>query len=368
MIEFTYHYTRPDGTAPIIGDADNGRVLRLMSWEETEREYYDHRHLLALGAILFNRPELGQAVGKCWEEAFWILGTDAVSYWRDFRNITNNAHVSRAFSSSGVYILRKDEFYSLMDAGGNGRRGVGDHSHNDCLSVEIYSYGLPFLVDPGSYVYTADFYARNLFRSTAYHNTIQIDGQEINRFDPKDVFQLSEDAKPQVLSWVSTPDFDFLVASHTGYMRLPDPVLPQRTLFFDKVNKLWLIWDHIKAQGEHKIQVFFHFSPIQLEKEIENSKNIVAKARESGLLSLSLLCDPGFTLSMHTGWVSCSYGLRKSAPIAEYHAILKGDQDWLWGLYPSQTDELKPETVATAFNDSCQKLKIAYKPFGEIYW
>ena len=52
MFEFIMYCLKPDGTAPIIGDQDDGRLLPFGA-EET----IDYRYLLSLGALLFNRPD-----------------------------------------------------------------------------------------------------------------------------------------------------------------------------------------------------------------------------------------------------------------------------------------------------------------------
>jgi len=74
MLEFVMYYTKPDGIAPIIGDADNGRLHRLAIWAESVREWQDHRYLLAIGAFLFRRTDFAQAAGDQWQEAIWLLG------------------------------------------------------------------------------------------------------------------------------------------------------------------------------------------------------------------------------------------------------------------------------------------------------
>jgi hypothetical protein len=368
MLDFIYHYTRPDGTVPIIGDADNGRLQRLTSWDETEREYYDHRHLLAAGAVLFDRPEWAQAAGKCWEDAFWLLGSDAIQYWKAHLGAAQGMPSSQAFSKGGIYVMRDGDLYAVADAGGNGTGGVGGHNHCDTLSVEFYAYGAPFLVDPGSYVYTADPASRNLFRSTAYHNTIQVDHQELNRLDPQNLFQLGKDAIPEVHAWQSTPEYDLLVASHRGYCRLLDPVTPRRTIFFDKIAKLWLVWDHLEARGEHVYQVFFHFSAVEIIEFSGNPKSIVVCAPNQSQLALCLLRDPGFVFSLRNGWISRSYGRREAVPVAEYSVQVSGTQDWVWGIYPSHGPMLNPEAVTAAFDISCGLLRDAYAPFIEVKW
>ena len=74
--------------------------------------------------------------------------------------------------------------------------------------------------DSGTYVYTEDFSARNLFRSTAYHNTPQVDGEEINRFvGPDELFTLRADAS-EVRAWRPGETADIFIGSHSGYERL----------------------------------------------------------------------------------------------------------------------------------------------------
>lgn len=73
MLEFVLYYTKPDGTAPQIGDNDDGRLHILSDYGDWDKR--DHRHLLATGASLFGRSDFKQAGGLC-EEGFWLLGEE----------------------------------------------------------------------------------------------------------------------------------------------------------------------------------------------------------------------------------------------------------------------------------------------------
>src|SRR5205823_3578168 len=72
MCEFVQAYTKPDGRAPLIGDADDGRIQIL-----APETLNDHRYLLSAAAILFNRRDFKTSASRCWEETFWLLGSDA---------------------------------------------------------------------------------------------------------------------------------------------------------------------------------------------------------------------------------------------------------------------------------------------------
>lgn len=71
--------------------------------------------------------------------------------------------------------MRNNKDYCLISCGSNGQNGVGG------LSVIVCLDGKYIFVDPGTYVYTSAPVARNIFRSTAYHNSVWIEGLEQNR-------------------------------------------------------------------------------------------------------------------------------------------------------------------------------------------
>ena len=58
------------------------------------------------------------------------------------------------------------------------------------------------VTDCGAYLYTASREWRNRFRSTAFHNVVQVDGEELNRLiSPDHLWQLRDDARPLNVAW-----------------------------------------------------------------------------------------------------------------------------------------------------------------------
>jgi Heparinase II/III N-terminus/Heparinase II/III-like protein len=222
MLIYIRAYLRPDGFAPLIGDTDSGQVLPFV-----RRHADDHAYLLDIGASVFNDPTLKP------EHA-----------------------VSQAFPDAGIYIMRDRDLYLCFNASGAGINGRGSHGHNDALSIEVSAGGRPFIVDPGTYVYSADLQKRHEFRSTAYHSTVQIDGKEQNTIRVDAPFVIGNEANPRVLEWKTNGDFDKVVAEHYGYS-----VTHRRTVTFDKRERLWLIDDEFFGEGEHLYEARFHFAP-----------------------------------------------------------------------------------------------------------
>ena len=106
----------------------------------------------------------------------------------------------------------------FIDCGPVGLAGRGGHGHNDILSFEADLGGSAVVSDAGCYVYTASFEERNHFRSTAAHNTPQIDGEEINRFvSPDLLWLLHDDAQPLDALVREEGECVLFSGGHSGY-------------------------------------------------------------------------------------------------------------------------------------------------------
>ncbi|MCX6570927.1 MAG: alginate lyase family protein [Candidatus Aminicenantes bacterium] len=285
MLEFIMYYTKPDGTVPLLGDADNGCLCRLAAWAVPEREWLDHRYLLAIGGVLLCRNDFAQAAGDQWQEAVWLLGQEA----KDFREEIEREGLlplqlgSRDFVDSGFYVIRDNGLYAIVDAGWNGQGGNGGHAHNDTLSFELYLDGQTWLLDPGTYTYTADYEARHRFRSTAMHNILQVDDEEQNQCVARKPFEMSEDARPVVNRWEISDKSVVLVAEHRGYSRLANPVVHRREFQLNKATKRLSIIDYIFGTGRHNIKATWVL-PREIEALIYPSEVILKNKQGTSLV------------------------------------------------------------------------------------
>jgi uncharacterized heparinase superfamily protein len=116
---------------------------------------------------------------------------------------------SKAFPQGGFYIMRHDDLYMAIDCVPADPKAPSGHKHNSRLSFELFACDKSFIIDPGAYVYTADKEMRNLFRSTKYHNTVVVDGEEQNRFDEDELFTMNLDAAVNVHRWLVTENYYF---------------------------------------------------------------------------------------------------------------------------------------------------------------
>ncbi|MBN1123234.1 MAG: alginate lyase family protein [Anaerolineae bacterium] len=389
MLNAIMAYTQPDGTAPVIGDADDGRLLPLSVYDNPEKAVNDHRPLLALGSMVLER-QLGEwagfvdprekgwaiAAGDEWQAALWYFFSDAASRLTDTITYTTprpegispddwitikpgvrvkaramaknpvlsgDAVGSSIFPNSGLTIMRRGDCHLTVDAGGVGQDGAGGHAHNDTLSITLSAYGRTFLIDPGSYLYTSNPVERNAFRSTASHNVLQIGEEEIIPL-PDQLFSLPNAARVTVHRWHTKASYDLLDVEHDGYTRLSPGVIHRRVIWFNKNDKLWLLRDFVlpaaygensSPEGEIKATIWFHFAPLPLSVLPDN--NAVATQESDGP---NLMILPLKTTSLKAevvdGWYSPRYGIKRKAPVAKFAGCVKLPSEQSFVLYPSQ--------------------------------
>ena len=314
MYTVTLYVTRHDGRVPQVGDADDGRFHILSHYGDWDR--MDHRYLLAIGAVLFERADMKTAAGELAEEAFWLLGQEgAVAF--DAVAEAPAPLTSRAFPDAGFYVMRSPSAYLLVCCNAVNRAVAGNHKHNDILSFELCVGSTPFIVDPGAYIYTGEPAWRNRFRATAYHNTVMIDGAEQNRFRDDQLFGMQPDAEPIVHQWCSTEAYDWLEAEHTGYRRLPRPVSHRRGFWFDKRAMNCRITDTFQGAGEHRVEWYYHFDH---GIEVQQAHEALVVARAHGIeLGIRVVTESPLSTEILDGWVSRRYGIKLPARILRLH-------------------------------------------------
>jgi hypothetical protein len=307
MLGYARAYLRPDGRAPLIGDTDSGQVLPLV-----RRVADDHAYVLALGAVVFNEPRFKAAAGKVMpEEVLWISGEQGV---RVFQNLpqTNESTGSQAFRDAGTYVMRDRDLYLLFNASGNGLMGRGSHGHNDALSLEVSACGTSFIVDPGTYVYSADLQERQQFRSVAYHSTVEVDGAEQNVTDPALPFVIGDEAHPRVLRWETGNERDIIVAEHDGYKRLADGIKHRRSVRFEKRERLWIVEDSLTGAGSHVFRFRFHFAE-GLETSVQAQATVRACDKMTGARLFVIALDLNDAPDFEPRFISRDYGAKSAS-------------------------------------------------------
>jgi hypothetical protein len=216
---------------------------------------------------------------------------------------------SRAYEHSGFYIMRSAQLYVLALCQPIGVRGLGPHKHNDWLSFELSVGDRPVIVDPGTFCYTGKPDMRTLFRSTGYHNTVVVDGQEQVPI-ARTLFSLDRPrGDVRVLRYESNPARDLFEAAHTGYRRLPRPLTHIRTFELDKRAQALQITDRFVGQGQHALEWFLHLDA-GLTCNLDRERGVVA---EAGVPILDLEFVSHEQPELRESWISRSYNTRVRA-------------------------------------------------------
>jgi uncharacterized heparinase superfamily protein len=273
MLGFTVAYTRPDGLAPQIGDADDGRLLPLGDYGT--REHRRHDHLFAQAGRGRMPPGAGHA----------------------------------AFRHGGWFVMRSGALYAVVRCGDVGLGGLGAHAHCDQLALELCYGEQPLVVDSGAYLYTADLDERAAFRATGAHATLEIGAVEQNPIRIDRPFQLEDRTRAELLAWEADGARARFVGRHHGYERLDPPATHERRIDFDGDALEVTVTDTVRSQGCHLLRWSLPLAPSQVELD-----GHTAMVHFPSGVRLSIEA-PGLRLELEDGWCSPSYGVRHARPV-----------------------------------------------------
>jgi uncharacterized heparinase superfamily protein len=341
MGSFVATYSRSDGSAPLWGDADDGRALPFGAEPRN-----DHRYLVGLIASLLSDAALASRFSGSRSEILWVLGQEAAAALPNEATLES----SSAFPEAGVYVMRQHADYVFIDCGSVGMAGRGGHGHNDCLSFELVLGGAHLLTDAGTYVYTASRAWRNRFRGTSAHNTPIVDDAEQNRLlHPDFLWTLRDDARPLLRGWKTGLRYDALVASHTGYKRLGSPVEPIRTFVLDKMTSRLVIRDAFVGGGSHSVRVPFHFPPSVRVVETRADRVVLSADERRFFIAWNSAAD--WRADVRDSWFSPSYGVKlpatcleltRNGPLRPLLILISGDP------IPENVEDTAGETLVGA--------------------
>jgi hypothetical protein len=279
MLSFVADYTRPDGLAPQIGDADDGRLLPLGDYGAADQRSHLH---------LFRQAD------------------------RPYRPAMRSA----AYPQGGFYFMRAGDLYAAIRCGDVGIYGRGCHAHNDLLAFELSCGETSLVVDPGSYLYTADPKGRNWFRSTGAHSTLQIDGAEQNGVREDRLFAMVDRTNAEVLEWEPGVERTILRGRHHGFAALAAPATHTRTLCLDGRRRSLEIIDEVESPAPHELTWRLPLSPC----EVVSSQGLLTASFGKTTLRVHA---PGLSATVAEGWLSPSYGVRIPAPVVRLHGHSK---------------------------------------------
>jgi hypothetical protein len=379
-LEYGLAMTRPDGQLPYLGDIDDGRSIYF-----SNPTHWDFRSYQAIGAAWFARSDMKFVAREFHEDAFWLLADkDADTFDKVESREPEATCIHLAESGYSVFRdgYKTTSHYSYMDYGPLAHGLFYDdtpsaaHGHADVLAIEIAAYGESFLIDPGFSNYRGEFDWHTYFRSTAAHNTIEINGE-------------SQAKHGGIIEWSRAPSVEILQLhqGHQVYGSCAElhsnqlvPGRPKHRRYFLFVDHtFWLSLDEIHAAEpqniKYQLSYNLHFDN-QIQVKINKKKSkIKCKGRIADLhilmttnnaKDLSLDVFEGGQLP-NQGWISPTYLNRIPAPVISASTTTFLPFDFLTVYVPKRRNDAtqlsiaRHGTITTISNDATQ-YTIYYEP------
>ncbi len=272
MYRFIAAYLPPGGEAPMLGDADDGRLHALSA----EGFLHPRRHALGLPA----------------------------GHWPD------EEPEARPFARGGFFVLRSGEDHAVVRCGPVGLNGAGSHDHNDQLSYELVLAGRRIVADSGTYAYTRDPSARFAFRSTAAHSVVQLGGEEQNPIRADRPWRvLADRTRSECVEWSVSGERLVFEGRHRGYAHRPSGALCHRRIVADLPERVWTVEDRIEGSGTETVAWRLHLSErLQGVEAAEGELEVVLPGDPPVRLRVEA---PGLRIESRLSEASERYGTRR---------------------------------------------------------
>jgi hypothetical protein len=233
---YLHNYSRPDGSAPRIGDTDNGRILRYIALEDFNNHLknIDFEEVF-FASILKKFDSNGETEKQSFAPLIKERGIKHVcnslkplffnrkspvppfSKGQMRQRLNKEGYFSTHFPQGNYVIWRNKTAHLIVDTGDYGMDGWGGHGHNDCLSFELWLHGESIFIDSGTGAYTSNVTFRNALRSTRAHNTVMLGKAEQTEY--AGLWRIKRDElSPIVKQYEATEQGMMLCAEHSGYV------------------------------------------------------------------------------------------------------------------------------------------------------
>lgn len=279
MTRFIACYTQPDGNAPMMGDADDGRL-----------------HALPGGALLSPRQH-GLGLPERWPVP--MVGDGAFP-----------------FPAGGFHVLRHGRHHAVMRCGPVGLKGAGSHDHNDQLSLELVVNGHRLVSDSGTYAYTRDLRARHEFRSTASHSVVQVGGEEQNPIAVERPWRvLADRTQSRLLQCEAAGGLLVLEGEHRGFAQRPSGAVCVRRVTLATATGEWLVEDEVRGAAEEEVAWRLGLEADHVAVQGDGAEVQVTCTAGRRRFGLWLDVPAGMKVTVAEGRASDAYGTCRTRPV-----------------------------------------------------
>jgi uncharacterized heparinase superfamily protein len=238
--------------------------------------------------------------------------------------------------NTGLIRATAGDWYLLADVGAPCPEELPAHAHADTLSCIVQVDGEPLLVDTGTSTY-APGATRSYERSTAAHNTVEVDGADST--EVWGAFRAARRARVRGVAAHSGPDGVTIDAAHDGFLRLGGQPVHRRRLSLTADGLR--VDDMVTGSGRHAIALRWHLAPgSTVRSRVGQGADIphpgitsvgaiaptqagrfdVTISALGGAFDLTITAPNRATLTVETGAVAVGFERRIDAPVLVCHA------------------------------------------------
>jgi hypothetical protein len=192
-----------------------------------------------------------------------------------------------------------------FDRGPQGLSPVASHGHADALSLTLWR-GRERLIDPGTYRYNADGEWRKAFRTTAFHNTVTVDGKSQAETASPFRWMTLADARPA--GEFFSDDFDWAA----GVLK---PAQNRRWAHEREVLRagasLVIVIDRVTQHGSHVARANLHLG----NAEVIIVDGVATATYADGARMQFAALSEDAAIEVASGWRSEHYGVKEASTV-----------------------------------------------------
>lgn len=255
-------------------------------------------------------------------------------------------HLSKRYENAGFHIFRngwkEDATVMVVKAG----PPAFWHNQPDNGTFELYIKGRNFFPDAGSYVYGGDaevLEERDWFRQTRVHNTLTLDGKNIEETDSK------------CLLWnISDPKNQILVTENQGYPNLKH----RRTLFFID-NTFFVIVDDATGTATGDVAIHYHLSEGKMNVDKKNLR-LTSHYNDGNNILIEAFGSEPIKMEEEESWVSYVYRQKSRRTGISYNVKKQpvGTASFITVIYPISSKAPRVSAKYLNADDNASSVKV----------
>ena len=198
-------------------------------------------------------------------------------------------------------------WHLIVDVGAPCPDELPGHAHADTLGCLVYVDGTPLLVDTGTSTYTAGS-VRNYERSTAAHNTAELDGTDST--EVWGAFRAGRRARVHGVTASAANGAVTIDAAHDGFRRLVGHPVHRRRWSLTRAGLQ--VDDEVTGNGRHMVTVRWHLA---LGSVVQLRAGMATVTTAAGDFLVSVKPSGPLELSVESGMVATGFQAKTVTPV-----------------------------------------------------